>query len=110
MTNFEIITVIANQLANAGKKPTIALIKAELSNPVPLPQIIDTLKNWQHEPENCSLAALKTIISSNKNNDNTNKDSNLSIEQVNELIEKALIPIKIELADIKAELQQFKSK
>lgn len=110
MTNFEKITVIANQLANAGKKPTIALIKAKLSSPVPLPQIIGTLKSWQHEPGNCSLAALQTITNANSNDDNTNKDKHLSIEQVNELIEKALIPIKIELTEVKAELQQLKGK
>lgn len=113
MTNFEIITIIANQLANAGKKPTVALIKGKLPAPVPLPQIISTLKNWQHEPENCSLAALQALKDTTSNSDkdtdvNLNKDKGLSIEQVNVLIEQALAPIKKELAAVKLQLQQLK--
>ena len=41
---------MANQLANAGNKPTVALIKAKLNVKVPLPVIISVLKTWQHEP------------------------------------------------------------
>ena len=41
----------ANQLANAGKKPTVALVKGKLSQTVPLATLITTLKNWQHQPD-----------------------------------------------------------
>jgi len=52
--NDEIVT-LANQLANEGKKPTVALIKTKLNKKVPLPVIISTLKTWQHEPSFVSL-------------------------------------------------------
>jgi len=51
MTTIDEILICANQLANAGKKPTIALVKAKLTQRVPLATIINTLKNWQHQPD-----------------------------------------------------------
>jgi hypothetical protein len=50
MTIFDEILISANQLANEGTKPTVALIKGKLSQRVPLPTIIQTLKSWQHDP------------------------------------------------------------
>ena len=50
MTHTDEILTLANQLANAGKMPTIALIKARLSAQVPLAIIINTLKSWTHNP------------------------------------------------------------
>ncbi|WP_448213281.1 hypothetical protein [Colwellia sp. MEBiC06753] len=46
------ILSIANQIANEGGTPSVAKVKARLSQPAPLPTIIQALKNWQHEPEN----------------------------------------------------------
>ncbi|NQZ24987.1 MAG: hypothetical protein HRT55_01560 [Colwellia sp.] len=51
MTIIDEILTCANQLANAGKKPTVALVKAKLSQTVPLATLITTLKNWQHQPD-----------------------------------------------------------
>jgi hypothetical protein len=51
MTIIDEISICANQLANAGNKPTVALIKAKLTQRVPLVTIINTLKNWQHQPD-----------------------------------------------------------
>jgi hypothetical protein len=50
MTINDEISILANQLANVGKKPTVALIKNKLNKKVPLPTIISVLKTWQHEP------------------------------------------------------------
>jgi hypothetical protein len=50
MTINDEILILANQLANAGNKPTVAMIKAKLNKKVPLPLIISTLKVWQHDP------------------------------------------------------------
>jgi hypothetical protein len=44
MTIIDEISICANQLANAGKKPTVALVKAKLRQAVPLPTLISTLK------------------------------------------------------------------
>ena len=51
MTIIDEILSCANQLANAGKKPTVALVKGKLSQAVPLATLITTLKNWQHQPD-----------------------------------------------------------
>lgn len=113
MTNFERITIIANQLANEGKKPSVALIKSKTSTPLPLPQIITTLKSWQHEPENCVL--FEPSISEDKSKSITlNDDKELSAQLMNETIalaiDNALAPIKAELAEVKAQLQQLTQK
>lgn len=50
MTINDEILILANKLANAGNKPTVATIKAKLNKKVPLPVIISTLKIWQHDP------------------------------------------------------------
>jgi hypothetical protein len=50
MNSTEEILVIANELANEGKKPSVALIKTRLTQTIPLPTIISVLKNWQHQP------------------------------------------------------------
>ncbi|MDX2368587.1 MAG: hypothetical protein QNK36_09340 [Colwellia sp.] len=59
MTINDEILILANQLANAGKKPTVAMIKAKLNKKVPLPVIISTLKVWQHEPSFISKPEVK---------------------------------------------------
>ncbi|KGJ96124.1 hypothetical protein [Colwellia psychrerythraea] len=51
MTIIDEILICANQLANDGKKPTVALVKAKLSQRAPLATLITTLKNWQHQPD-----------------------------------------------------------
>jgi hypothetical protein len=55
MTINDEILILANQIANSGKKPTIAMIKAKLRKSVPLPVLISTLKGWQHEPSFIAL-------------------------------------------------------
>lgn len=110
MTSFERITIIANQLANAGKKPTVALIKAKLSSPVPLPQMISALRSWHHEPENCVLrepVATEDLSDKNSDEDMVTNEM-LTIEQVNLAISQALEPIKAELTEVKVQLQQLK--
>lgn len=49
MSSYEIISV-CQQLASEGKEPSVALIKARLSNKQPLPMIIAGLKQWQANP------------------------------------------------------------
>jgi hypothetical protein len=51
MTIHDEILICANQLANAGKKPTVALVKGKMSQRAPLAVLINTLKGWQHQPD-----------------------------------------------------------
>ncbi len=101
MTNIEKIIITANQLANKGKKPTVALIKANLVNPTPLPQIIAALKTWQHEPENCVMPEQETNTEDKKEESPT--APTLTMEDLN----NALAPIQQELAEVKRLLQQL---
>ncbi len=42
----ELKAIIA-QLVEEGKEPSVALVKARLSQPVPMPAIISTIKSWK---------------------------------------------------------------
>jgi len=97
MTTFDEILIIANQLANQGKKPTVALLKSRLTTSFPLPMIIKVLKSWQHDPEfisisnqqTCEKALLPAVDES---------------QEIKLIIENSLMPIKAELEDIKSQL------
>lgn len=118
MTNFEKITIAANQLANDGKKPTVALIKAKMSDPVSLPQIVSTLKSWHHEPGNCTLFTHQIPESNNEKKENEIKGIMITQEQldqsvnkaVEQVFEKTITPLKKELAEIKALLTNMNKK
>ena len=49
MSNAE-INQICHQLAEEGKEPSVALIKARLSQKAPLPTIISGLQQWKNNP------------------------------------------------------------
>jgi len=94
MTINDEILIVANQIANKGNKPTVALIKTKLNKKVPLPIIISTLKTWQHEPDFVSLPQEQKAIA---------EKANFSIETdiyTQELYE--------ELADMKKEIIELK--
>jgi len=98
MTIPDEITIIANQLANEGKTPSVALVKAKLTQIVPLPKIIGVLKVWQHDPKFIKLPSTNNL-----------KDKETVREKVadNKTIELALDPIKKELSEIKELLNQL---
>lgn len=97
------ITVIANILANEGKKPTVALIKSRLPSPAPLNEIISILKSWQHDPSLVQLnepAINKTIEISPINTE-------LTPEIIQRIVAEQVEPLKKELAEIKQLLIQL---
>jgi hypothetical protein len=103
MTINDEITIIANQLANAGKKPTVALIKSKLNKQVALPIIISTLKVWQHDSTLLSLPEEKNInteeANTTENTDNFRQNVTDELAQMKqEIIElKQMIKQLIEL-------------
>jgi len=101
MTINDEILIIANQLANQGKKPSVALVKTRLSQPVPLPKIIAVLKTWQHQPEFVSVTP-----STEKEEIHHQEFQNVNIE---EIIEHAIAPLKKEISALKAEIEQLKN-
>ncbi len=108
MTIIDEISICANQLANAGKKPTVALVKAKLRQAVPLPTLISTLKTWQHEPD--FIAA-----NSSQTNQIEPQKSTEESELINSIVNNAAIKayiediVSAELVDIKTELAELKN-
>lgn len=45
--SIEHIIQIAQQLHEQGKQPTVALIKARMSTPSPIPEVINGLQRWR---------------------------------------------------------------
>jgi hypothetical protein len=97
MTINDEILILANQIANRGHKPTVALIKTKLSTKVPLPVIISALKGWQHDPTFIALPE-------DKKSDTVIRENSASINKStfeNEL-SKELATMKEEIAELKA--------
>jgi len=100
MTINDEIIILANQLANAGNKPTVALIKAKLNKKVSLPVIISTLKTWQHEPNFISKPEEKTNIT---------EESNTATETDNfrQNLNEELAQMKHEIIELKQMIKQL---
>jgi len=108
MTTIDEILICANQLANAGKKPTVALVKAKLTQRTPLATIINTLKNWQHQPD--FIAAIgkqdeQVNKSSSSSDTSALLDSLLENGTVKKMIEQSL---EQELTGMRKELSEMK--
>ena len=98
MTINDEILAIANQLANQGKKPTVALIKTRLSQPIPLPQLISTLKTWQHEPSFTEVNMVKTLEADKVQEQN---------QELVEIVNQAIAPLKAEIKALKLLVEQL---
>lgn len=94
MSNYKHITVIANQLANEGKKPTVALIKKHLPIKAPLPEIISVLKSWEHNPEDIHLDENSSPAAEEKQTDQLPSD-------LESLLEAKISPLRAEIAELK---------
>ncbi|MFT5852661.1 MAG: hypothetical protein ACI87J_002639 [Colwellia sp.] len=100
MTINDEILILANQLANAGHKPTVAMIKAKLHKKVALPVIISTLRVWQHEPSFISKQEAQCDITEETNiaveADNFRQNLNDKLEQMKqEIIELKQLVMKL---------------
>ena len=101
MTISEEILIVANQLANVGKKPTVALVKTKLSQSVPLPLLINTLKTWQHQPEYTQLGATNEIKT---------KEAVTPNDAITQQIADAIAPLYDEINDLKKQINALKMK
>lgn len=97
MNNQEIIS-ICQQLSKEGKEPSVALIKARLSKPAPMPFVIGGLKQWRANP-NIKLE-----------NTSDEKDSSSaptqSLEQRVSALEEEVKELKVIIAKLQAESEQ----
>ncbi len=115
MTIIDEILICANQLANAGTKPTVALVKAKLSQGAPLATLITTLKNWQHQPDfiapinneepqdNQDLATINTSTLL----ESLLKDDGAIKKMIQQSLEQELTGIKKELSDMKLHINKL---
>lgn len=102
MTINDEILISANQLANAGKKPTVALIKAKLNVKVPLPVIISVLKAWQHEPSFISKPEEKHDVKKEAETTNTAVETDIFRHHLND----ELAQMKQEIIELKQLIKQ----
>lgn len=100
MTINDEILILANQIANKGNKPTVALIKAKLSNKVALPVIISALKTWQHEPSFISLPE-------EKNSSTKKTNSSMETDSYNQELYEELAEMKKEIIELKLLIKQL---
>lgn len=99
MTTSDEILTIANKIANKGNKPTVALIKAHLNKKVPLPEIIQILKTWQHNPD-------FTVLAEDDDRNSTSELPNTHEKPVNvQALEHELRGIKEEILALKTMMQ-----
>jgi hypothetical protein len=100
MTINDEILILANQLANAGKKPTVAMIKGKLSKQVTLPVIISTLKVWKHDPNFISLTEKES---------ETKEESNpvTDTDKFKDSLHDELVQMKQEIKELKQMIKQL---
>lgn len=55
-----VINALAKLVAE-GKEPTVALVKAKLTQNVPMPVIIDVLSKYKKDPSNFELSIEKSV-------------------------------------------------
>ncbi|MBA6296507.1 hypothetical protein [Colwellia sp. MB02u-9] len=100
MTISDEISIIANKLANEGKVPSVALIKSQLNQAVPLPKIISALKNWHHEPK--FIQAQNQEITTKTSTEAKPNNTEISL-----LIANALAPLQRDITELKQQLKQL---
>ncbi len=105
MTISDEILILANQLANQGKKPTVALIKGKLRQSVPLPVLINTLKQWQHDPD---FTQLNNVTAETQTIAEKNQLSQTVSNEIERAVNQALQPLKAELLALKKQIAQLK--
>lgn len=97
------IILIAQQLANEGKTPNIALLKARLAKNIPLPMIIQGLKMWQDNPNKEINRPIEPTLIANTKTEMSSFDLLLEAK-----INTMIAPLKDEITQLKIELNALK--
>ncbi|GJA92847.1 MULTISPECIES: DNA-binding protein [Aeromonas] len=56
------IIQIANELSARGITPSTAMVKARLSHPVPMAELLKVLSQWKQQPQPASTAPAPAIV------------------------------------------------
>lgn len=67
----DIVIAAISKLLAAKKQPNVALVKANLSQPVPMPIIIDVLARYKQNPSDFEQNARQIIAKPNKQTEQT---------------------------------------
>lgn len=67
----DIVIAAISKLLAAKKQPNVALVKANLSQPVPMPIIIDVLARYKQNPSDFEQNAIQIIAKPNKQTEQT---------------------------------------
>lgn len=102
MTINDEILILANQIANSGRKPTVALIKTKLKQKLPLPVIISTLKSWQHDPSFIAFSEEKQAIFEKEKS-----DSKVNTKPFEQELQDELASMKKEILELKQLVQEL---
>ncbi|EMB48381.1 hypothetical protein DU972_001920 [Vibrio mimicus] len=80
---------ILNSLSQQGKEPSVALVKARLKTPVPMPAIIATIKSWKNTQRipKVEVAAINT---------------NNNLEQRIEVLEQTILQLTARIEALEA--------
>ncbi|ENM5774251.1 hypothetical protein V4V55_001658 [Vibrio mimicus] len=80
---------ILNSLSQQGKEPSVALVKARLKTPVPMPAIIATIKSWKNTQRipKVEVAAINT---------------NNNLEQRIEMLEQTILQLTARIEALEA--------
>ncbi|QIL86062.1 hypothetical protein G7083_09530 [Vibrio sp. HDW18] len=82
---------ILNQLTQQGKTPSVALVKARLTTPVPMPAIIAALKSWKNSQRIPSIEVAAPMPA--------------NLEQRVALLEQTLLQLSARVAELEARTQ-----
>lgn len=97
------IILIAQQIAQEGKTPNTAMIKARLPKNVPLPAIIQGLKMWQDNPNKQINTPTEPALINNAKPESASFDLLLEAK-----IAQQLAPLIDEIKQLKAEINALK--
>ncbi|MDA9557556.1 hypothetical protein N9R79_08665 [Vibrio sp.] len=87
------LSTIMDALHQSGKEPTLALVKARLSQPVPMPALITAIKSWKNSQK---VPKVEIALS------NTSPDSD-KIKQ----LENQISALQAEVTDLKSALHRL---
>lgn len=96
------IFAVAKQLTREGKKPTVALVKSRLTQPVPMRELLEALKVWRHSPE---------TVTETENDTKNQQELQPSVPDTaatEQLIAAAIAPLQDEIMALRAELNALK--
>lgn len=94
---------ICQQLQAKKLKPSVALLRARSTQPLPLPKAIKAVQEWEHLLKTEGTEALSSLPEKGNNTGSTSKDELVTRSG----LEKRLVALEKEIASIRLALKQL---